>query len=199
MTNLNSGYISTKSNKIRKITVLKKFMVDIIDDNQNIKRFMRHITKLPLAKKSEDYNGNIKVQSDIRNSLLIGSDEGEQCLYNGGFNPEMSNIKMPYIFVNSYRSYITGVDQSIYFAIHILCPEKYNGLLNYGDERIYEIANEIAQLLDGYTIEKEDIVKKAGNLKIEINGEITESRMSKSNDIIVLSIPIKIKNIALRS
>ena len=199
MMNLNGNYVSAKSNKIRKITVLKKFLVDVIDDNQNIKRYMRYMTRLPLAKKSEDYNGNIKVQSDVSASLLIESSEGEQCLYSGGFNPEMSNIKIPYIFVDSHRSYISGVDQSIYFAINILCPEKYNGLLNYGDERIYKIADEIAQLIDGYTIEEEEVVKNVGNLRIDISGEISERRMSKSNDIIVLSIPIKIKNIALRS
>ena len=65
---------------------------------------MRYTTKMPLAKKSIDNNGTVKVQKDIANSLLIDSNEGDQCLFSGSFNPEMSNIQIPYIFVQYYFS-----------------------------------------------------------------------------------------------
>lgn len=199
MIDLNNNLLNTKSNKIRKVTTIKKFMLDQIDSNKNIKRFMRNLTKLPLSKKSEDYDGRIKTQNDPSMSLLIDSEEGEQCLYGGSFNPEMSNIKMPYIFVHSYRTNVNGSNSTIYFLIDVLCPEKYNRLLNYGDERIYEIADEIVQMFDGYTIEDEETSRTTGNLKLEVDGFFEEFRMSKSYDVIVLSIPIKVKDISLRS
>ena len=50
-TNLNDKLSYTKSNKIRKVTILKRFILEKINENQNIKRYMRYVTKLPLAKK----------------------------------------------------------------------------------------------------------------------------------------------------
>lgn len=198
-TNLNDKLINTRSNKIRKVTVIKRFILDKLNENQNIKRYMRYITKLPLARKSEDFDNNIKLQPDILTSLTEDTVSGEQCLFSGSFNPEMDNIKIPYIFVHSPRSSINGTDNIIHFVIYILCPERYNRLANYGEERIYEIADEIVQLLDEYSIEDTNISKEVGNLKFEIEGSFQEFRMSKSNDIIVLAIPLKIKSTALRS
>ena len=198
-TNLNNKLLNTTSNKIRKVTVVKKFIMETIDSSQNIRRYMRHITRLPLARKSEDYDNNIKVQNDINTSLLQNGIDGEQCLFSGSFNPDVDNLKMPYIFVHSSYSTVNGANNTLCFVIYILCPERYNRLANYGEERIYEIADEIVQLLDGYTLENNDTVKSVGNLTFDIDGRFDEYRMSKSNDIIVLSIPIKVQNIALRS
>lgn len=198
-TNLNNKLTNTRSNKIRKVTILKRFILDKINENQNIKRYMRYITKLPLARKSEDFDNNIKIQPDILTSLTEDSSNGEQCLFSGSFNPEMDNIKIPYIFVHSPRSRIDATDNVIYFVIYILCPERYNRLANYGEERLYEIADEIVQLLDEYSIEDNSIAKEVGNLKFEIDGSFEEFRMSKSNDVVVLAIPIKVKSTALRS
>ena len=198
-TNLNDKLSYTKSNKIRKVTILKRFILEKINENQNIKRYMRYVTKLPLARKSEDYDSNIKVQPDILTSLMEDNNDGEQCLFGGSFNPEMDNIKIPYIFVYSSRSKVDGINNTIYFTIYILCPERYNRLANDGEERIYEIADEIVQLLDEYSLENNDISKEIGNLEFIVDGSFEEFRMSKSNDIIVLAIPVKVCNIAIRS
>ena len=198
-TNLNDKLSYTKSNKIRKVTILKRFILEKINENQNIKRYMGYVTKLPLARKSEDYDSNIKVQPDILTSLMEDNNDGEQCLFGGSFNPEMDNIKIPYIFVYSSRSKVDGINNTIYFTIYILCPERDNRLANYGEERIYEIADEIVQLLDEYSLENNDISKEIGNLEFIVDGSFEEFRMSKSNDIIVLAIPVKVCNIAIRS
>ena len=55
------------------------------------------------------------------------------------------------------------------------------------------------QLLDEYSLENNDISKEIGNLEFVVDGSFEEFRMSKSNDIIVLAIPVKVCNIALRS
>ena len=198
-TNLNDKLSYTKSNKIRKVTVLKRIILEKINENQNIKRYMRYITKLPLARKSEDFDHNIKIQPDVLTSLMEDNDDGEQFLFGGSFNPEMDNVKIPYIFVHSSRSKVDGVNNTIYFTIYILCPERYNRLANYGEERIYEIADEIVQLLDEYSLENNDIAKEIGNLKFVIDGSFEELRMSKSNDIIILAVPVKVCNMTLRS
>lgn len=198
-TDLNWKLLNTKSTKLRKVTSIRKLIIDIINENQSIKRYMRFTTKMPLAKKSIDNNGNVKVQNDIVNSLLIDSNEGEQCLFSGSFNPEMSNIQIPYIFVHSYRTRVRGSDSTINFAIHIVCPQKYNTLQHYGDERIYEIGEQIIELLDGYTIENSDIAEVTGNVTFICEGDIEEYRLSKTSDIIVLTIPIVVRNVAMRS
>lgn len=196
---LNSKIKGTKSNKIRKVTYLKRFILEKIDENQKIKRYLRYTNKLPLAKKSQNYDGVLVMQPDLSESLMQNCKEGEKSLFGGSFNPEMSNLKTPNIYVHSHRIQSYGADSTMSFVLHILCPQTYNELQSYGRERVYEIADEIVQMLDGYVIDEKEIVDVVGNLTLDFEGDFSEYRLAKSSDVIVLSIPLKIKNVGIRS
>ena len=199
MTDFNMIKKRTDSQKIRKITVLKKFILDTLDSDQEIKRYLRYLTTTPIAKRGIGYDGATIIQNDLTTSLKSNSDEGEKALYSGGFDPMMETIVKNYVFVQHYRSRIqsNGMDM-IYFTIHILIPEKYNELKNYGEERAYQIADRVCQLLDTHIIENDEIVDIVGNVKFEVFGDIVEERLTKTKDVIILTIPIRIASSTLR-
>ena len=70
---------------------------------------------------------------------------------------------------------------------------------NYGEERLYEIADRIAQLLDNHTIENMEIVDDIGNVKFQIKGRISEMRLTKTKTITLLTIPIEVSNSVMRA
>lgn len=199
MTDFNRIKDFTESQKVRKITVLKKYMLDAIDNNQDVKRYMRYLTTTPLSKKGVGYDGDVIVQNDLVESMKYSSDEGEKVLFTGGFDPYMETIVKNYIFVQHQRSRITDDGTNIMtFMVYILIPEKYNELKNYGEERTYQIADSICQVLDCHTIENDEIVDIVGNAKIEIYGDIVEQRLTKTKDIILVTLPIRIVSSTLR-
>lgn len=186
---LNNKKVGSINNKIRKITKIKKYIVDTIDNSQTIKRYMRYLTTMPLSNRGVDYSGSIKIQPDLKQTLSESNNEGERCLFNFGFNPEMSNCQCPFIFIENKRDILGNPNGKLIFYTHILCPEKYNTLKLYSQERLYELAIEIVELLDETYVEGE-AVKEIGNIKFMVEGEVTEWRLTKSQDIMVLSFPI---------
>lgn len=199
MTDFNRIKNFTDSQKIRRITVLKKYIVDTIDENQMVRRHMRYLTTTPAAKKGVGYDGKIIVQNDLTTSLKVNSDEGERVLFTGGFDPYMETVVKNYIFVQHTRSRITNDNMNIMtFTIYILIPEKYNELKNYGEERVYQIADSICKILDDHVIENDEIVDIVGNVKFEVYGDVVEQRLTKTKDVIMVTLPIRVVNSALR-
>lgn len=191
---------ATSSQKFRRITALRKYMLDAIDDDQAIKRLMRYMTKTPLAKKGVQYDGKLIEQPDLTTTLREDTSEGEMVLFTGIFDPDMETIYKNYIFIQHYDTYTyDDVMQKTNFNIHILVDDKYNKLKNYGEERIYEIADRIAQLIDDHTIDDEDLVDCIGHVQFKIRGRISEMRLSKTKTITLLTIPVEISNSVMRS
>lgn len=190
---------ATSSQKFRRITALRKYMLDAIDDDQAIKRLMRYMTKTPLAKKGVQYDGKLIEQPDLTTTLREDTSEGEMVLFTGIFDPDMETIYKNYIFIQHYDTYTyDDVMQKTNFNIHILVDDKYNKLKNYGEERIYEIADRIAQLIDDHTIDDEDLVDCIGHVQFKIRGRISEMRLSKTKTITLLTIPVEISNSVMR-
>ena len=199
-TDFNSIKNVTYSQKFRRITAIRKYMLDAIDNDQAIRRLMRYFTTTPLSKKGVTYDGNMINQPDLKTSLKVDTDEGEMCLYTGMFDPDMETVYKNYIFIQHYDTYTyDDVMQTTNFNIYILVDDKYNPLKNYGEERIYEIADRIAQLLDGHTIENDEIIDEIGNVKFNIKGRISEVRLSKTKTMNLLAIPFEIKNSVMRA
>lgn len=191
---------ATYSQKFRRITALRKYMVDAMDNDQAIKRLMRYLTTTPLAKRGVGYDNKMIEQPDLTTSLKVDTEEGEMCLFTGMFDPDMETIYKNYIFIQHYDTYAyDDVMQTTTFYIYVLVDDKYNYLKNYGEERIYEIADRIAQLLDNHVIENEELVDEIGNIKFKIKGRISEVRLSKTKTINLLTIPIEVSNSVMRA
>lgn len=146
------------------------------------------------------YDGSLIEQPDLKTSLKYDTNEGEKVLFTGMFDPDMETIYKNYIFIQHYNTWINDdTMQDTTFYMYILVDDKYNELKNYGEERTYAIADRIAQLIDGHTVDDEDLVDEIGNVKFEIKGQISEMRMSKTKTIGMLSIPIKVTTSILRN
>lgn len=199
-THFNSIVDVTYSQKFRRITAIRKYLIDLMDNDQSIKRLMRYFTTTPLAKRGVTYDNKMIEQPDLTTSLKVDTDEGEMCLFTGAFDPDMETIYKNYIFVQHYNTYVQDdVMQKTTFYIYVLVDEKYNSLKNYGEERIYEVADRIAQLIDNHTIENTELSEEIGNLKFIIRGTITEMRLSKTKTINLLAIPIEVSNSIMRA
>lgn len=198
-TDFNNFNNATYSQKFKRITAIRKYISDVMDNDQSLKRLMRYFTTTPLSKRGVSYNGNIIEQPDLITSLKVDTKEGEKCLFTGMFDPDMETIYKNYIFIHHYDTDVyNNVIQQTTFDIYVLVDDKYNQLKNYGEERLYEIADRIAQLLDGHIIENDELVDEIGNIKFEIKGRISEVRMSKTKTICLLNIPIEISNSIMR-
>lgn len=199
-TDFNNIQLNTSSQKFSRITALRKYIIDKIDEDQTTKRLMRYMTTTPLSKKGVMYDGSLIEQPDLKTSLKYDTNEGEKVLFTGMFDPDMETIYKNYIFIQHYNTWINDdTMQDTTFYMYILVDDKYNELKNYGEERTYAIADRIAQLIDGHTVDDEDLVDEIGNVKFEIKGQISEMRMSKTKTIGMLSIPIKVTTSILRN
>ncbi len=199
-TSFNNIKEATYSQKFRRITAMRKYMVDAIDNDQSIKRLMRYMTTTPLSRKGVTYDNKLIEQPDLTTSLKVDTEEGEKVLFTGMFDPDMETIYKNYIFIQHYDTYTyDDVMQKTNFYIYILVDEKYNDLKNYGEERMYEIADRIAQLLDNHVIENDELVDEIGNIKFQIKGRISEMRLSKTKTINLLTIPIEISTSVMRA
>lgn len=204
-TDLNNKIKGTKSQKIRKISVLLKYIIDTIDSDPDIKRLMTYLTGTPLSSSGKGYDGKIIKQPDLTHSLLKdysvnGVVVYEKNLFDSRFNSDIEVLTKNQMFVHSTRSRINEKNgtQRIEFYVDILIAQNYEYLQNYGEKRTYEIAARIADILDNVTIENSDIVDIVGNVKTVIDGDIVSSRLSKTNNIILLSIPIVVDCISVR-
>ena len=188
---MNRKNINTISNKIRKIGLMVAYITQKIDNNQEIKRFMRYMTVNPLSSRGKDQNGNVVNQVDLNKSLAINSDEGIKCLYTMGFKEDMIDEARPLIFIHSYNGKFGDTIGNINIAVDIIVPSHYNELKYMEEKRSTEIACKIADELDGITIDEDEWVDKLGNLNIKL-ATYSEHRLSKSGNAILFSMDFKI-------
>lgn len=203
---LNNRYVSTKSQKFRRIVPIKRYMIDKIDNNQNIKRLCRYMTTTPLLNRGKTYNGKMIAQPDLIESLKFDAEneKGEaiiskRVIYPHQFTEDVVDRDRVTIYVYSPRTTINlrevmvGRDhQDItgqhLFNISIVYPLEYEEIEPYAEERSMAIACEIADMLDDLFIEGEtrEIV---GDIQFKIKGEILTQRLATSGYAIT-TIPI---------
>lgn len=196
----NNKLKGTTSNKLRKVIPVRNIIIKKIDENQNIKRLSRYITKTPLAEKGLSYDGSILMQQDLKYTLTKDSDvEGVKTLFNIMFNPE--NIEtgtIVHIFVSPYNIN-TGDYGTMYYDVSIVCDVEYDEILPNNDSRIWKIANEVCDMLDGYTLdmsnpETEDV----GNLQFKVVNNATYTRISKTSSMMHLAMVIAVDYVGMR-
>ena len=181
-------------NKLRKVNFLTNFIVNKIDENQEIKRFVLYGTNNPLGNKSCDLNKNLITQPDITKSLLE-----ENVLFNNPFNESiLDEEKVCYIFVYPYSANYKKNDiGDLEFVVNILSPSEYNNLTR-GDKRIFEISYRIEDLLDQYVIKSDEGNLEVGNVMFELTAS-SYTRLSKVTSIENLALKFKVRISTMRN
>ena len=204
---VNNQYLNTKSQKLYRVSPLKNYIVSKIDNNQNIKRLCRYMTKTPTYNKGLTYDNKLIKQPDLNDSLLesVTTDESatvkEYVLSPYAFTEDVLAERRLTIYVHSPRSIFNinaannrpnyGTDELLgkhLFLVEIVYPTEYNKIDPHGMERANLIACEILNEIDNLTTEGE-LAELVGECIFKVEGEITDLRLSKSG-YMILTIPV---------
>ena len=168
---LNNLYEGTRSQKLYRVPIIKNYIVQRINESQNVKRLCRYMTKTPLYKKGKDYAGKFINQPDLQDSLLTPTVNDVEAIIKDAvlvpysFTEDVLDENRLTIYVHSPRStfnpnvaagrasYVTdSLLGKHLFMIEIVYPTSYNEIEPYGQERAFLIACEILDLLDNLII-----------------------------------------------
>ena len=181
-------------NKLRKVNFLTNFIIDKIDENQEIKRYVLYGTNNPLGENGQNLERKIITQPDIKGSLI-----DKNVLFNSPFNPNIEEKECTCcIFVYPYSANYKKNDiGDLEFVVNILSPSQYNNLAR-GDKRVFEIGYRIEDLLDQYVIKNEDGNCEIGNVMFELTSS-SYSRLSKVTSIENLALKFKVRISTMRN
>ena len=204
---INMNMKNTQSNVLRKVTPIKNIIVDIIDNNQNIKRACRYITsKTPFFTKGITYDDKKVNQPDIEGSLkedLADSKDvyatcREKILIPYAFDKELLKEDKMLIFVESPRSRIKSGNNMVEheFWVTVAVDTKYNKLEPYGSERAMEVLCYLLDDIENKYLEDE-YREDLGVLKFEVDGDRLTQKISDKG-FIATSIPIVVKTSGMR-
>lgn len=166
------------SNKIKIIESGKNYIVRTINQNQNIVRLCRYLTKTPLAKRGVDYKGKIIQQPDLECGLLEKIKDNDykevqsrdRILIPYAFVDSLQPEEQIKIFVDNYNArfgdkYLTG---KYLFDVIIAYTATYNILEPYGEERALKIIDEICKDIDE-KYNDEESQQEIGELKFTVS------------------------------
>lgn len=167
------------SMKFKSIQSIKNEIVQAIDGNMEIKRYIKYLTDSPLGSRGKLDDGKLIDQPDITESLIgkniIPIMYYEDCL-------ESSKV---FIFVYPYTGDLSGKalgNQKI--NIDIIVPTTKEILEDLGIQRSFEIANLICNTLDDVRLNK-------GLTNLAFTGYVYE-RISKEAEYVALAIQTEI-------
>ncbi len=201
----------TVSSKFKRVVPLKSILLDLIDNNQEIKRLARYYTKTPLINRGLGYDGVLYSQPDLKDSLTLpvvedknaSSTAKKRVLFNYAISNDVIDERQVMIYVHSPKSSFNpnmvngrpsyGIDEIVgkhFFDINIAYPLEFNELDSVHEERANKIACLISDLVDGYEItNKSEYHKYVGNCVFRIAGEYTDLRLGVS-DYMMITIPL---------
>ena len=178
MVSINNKNLNTTSNKIRKCSALIQYVYEQLVNDDEIRRYLYYNTYTPLSNRGKGYDGKIIQQPDI------GVEDMENLIFDSPFNPETNMLLQNYLFINLTNGKFNNRQNSIFFEINILVPEKYSKISN--GYRYFEIAQRVADILDKMHIEGE-FAEELGNLQPNLYA-MPVYRLSKTNDLIWVSM-----------
>lgn len=174
---LNNKNLKTSSIKIKKASLVVKYMAEKISENQNIKRLLRYNTKNPLSQKGIGYNNEVEVQKDITSDLI------NEHIYDIGFNPDTVVDLKNDIYINLTNGRFTK-NNTIYIDVNIIIPENY--LIISNGYRNFEIAQCIADIFDEIYIDAENgagYYNELGAIRFDLV-DFNNYRLSKTNSFV---------------
>lgn len=199
------------SELFKKIDPIIDLICEEIDNDQKLKRLLFYLTKSPLLDVGKSYSGDLYYQRDLSCSLMkpqkidvSKNNDGskiiqtEQILYKSIYQGEKITEKKPLIFVYNDKNQInkrklTEIDT---IMVDILVPYDSDQLIE--KKRIHEIMIRIGELFHNAKTDNETS-KIIGDLTFSIaDGNIFESKITKSTDINIVSIPIEVVGLCVR-
>lgn len=205
-TTMNNYYLNTRSRKLYRVSPLKNYIINKIDNNQNIKRLSRYLTQTPLLNKGLTYDGLMVKQPDLVDSLLkVATNDKNVSVKEAILNPhpfseDIISEKKVSIYVYSPRTTFNITNGEVVgkhtFVIEIIYPTEYNAIEPFGQERVNLIACEILNEFDGLFVEGElrDLI---GECQFKVNGDLTNLRLSKAGYMIA-TVPLSVHFIGVR-
>lgn len=185
---INDKLNNTKTQFIYKSGLLSNYVAYRLDNNQHIKRYLSYCTINPLGEKGLTKDNKIINQPDIEESLINSQ------IFDGMFNEYMEELHQSQIYIHTYRGRVYNEWGDIYVAVNILVPMVFEKLANFGEKRSFAIGKEIEDMFQNISIDKDTaedyMVDKLGNLKFEVES-FDNSRLSKTNNIVLLSVILK--------
>lgn len=201
---LNDFWNITTSQKLKRSDYIVNMVIEKIDNNQYIKRFMRYNSDNPLMKKYIKDDKTI-LQPNLKNSLTIDTNEikdinkkptlNRRCLYRWGFNSKIETNEQNYIFVENHQITFNNINKmaTMFLNISIIIPDVYLELKdNESDFKITRnriIAHTIDNMLDEYTVDNE-FSEQLGNIKFQLT-DYSESRLSRDSNKIISTLVYK--------
>ena len=209
-----NGTTSTLFAKIDEIITL---MVNEINGDEIIKRYLTFLTTQPMENKSIDKNGTLLYQYDVPSRLDIPSVKyciskptattkeyrsSEQILYSEPYQDEKITGNYPVLFVHNYSYDCNNIIGSNVYMIDILIPSEYLNVNSVGspiiESRLHKIMGRIAYLFDKVSLDDESR-EYLGDIEFKIVGKPTEEKINKTNDITITTIPIEVRLVNCRS
>ena len=201
---LNLPLLNTKSQKLYRVSPLKNYLVQQIDNSQTIRRLTRYLTTTPLMNRGLMYDGKRLTQPDLQDSLLkpVTTDTQasitKEVLIPYPFNEETIYEQQISLYVYSPRTSfpaprLHSLNEELgrhHFYIDIVYPMVYDAIEPFGQERSLLIACEILNLFDQVYV-NEELEAVVGRCQFVVNGDITSLRLSKTG-YMVTTIPLMV-------
>ena len=184
MNDLNNKNMNSISSKLRKCSMLLKYVHDKLINNQEIARLVKYTSKNPLSKKGILYSGEKVEQPDLT------EDDVKDLITLLPFNPQMDIKAENRVFLNIPTATFTS-SNVLYLNISVVVQIEYFEITT--GLRIYEIAHAIANMLDGMYITDESYLEELGNLRFKVEDAVIERLSSNSNTVlcdIMISVPL---------
>lgn len=186
---INNKHDNTRTQFIYKAGLLSNYVAYRIDNNQNIKRFLTYYTINPLGEKGLTKDNKVIDQPNVEKSLI------DSQIYDGMFNEYMEELHQAQIYIYTSNGRVDNDWGYVYLSVSILVPMTFERLANFGEKRSFAIGNEIEGMFQDICIAKDNaedfMINKLGNLKFQVV-QFTNTRLSKTNNIVVNTIVLKV-------
>ena len=210
---VNAKYVGTKSNKLRRVPYIEKFICEQLDC-QEIRRLCRYLTLDPLEDVALDYAGNLVEQPDLQDSLMgrVVRDK----VSGGCEDPIVTNymfsdtiLQNSHIMIFVYCSEIVFSDRAARYGTSTMGYQTFNVDIVYpieldkicdGMKRSWAIATILMDKLDDLLCEDPKYVPHIGNVKFEFKeNQATNYKLAPNTSMAMLTVPFTVTVVGIRS
>lgn len=175
-------------NVMDRIGLTTACIVDLLNNNQNIKRYCKYKSKTPLSKVGKLGNVTVKqpdIEYDIDEDYTNADGTIEKpVLFDCMFDSEMQTELDLGIYVYDYNAYLQKTIGDLYISVDIIVPYNYERLQSKGDKRTVKLAHEIINTICNNPVSKDKNIEwfnELGDVNFTFN-RITNGRLSQKNN-----------------
>ena len=209
---VNAKYVGTRSNKMRRVPYIEKYICDMLDC-QEVRRLCRYMTLDPLADVALDYNGNLVEQPDLQDSLM--SRVVRDKVSGGCEDPIITNymfseriIQYSHTMIYVYCSEIVFSERATRYGTSTMGYQTFNVDIVYpieldriddGIKRSWAIATVLMDKLDDLMVDDPKYVEEIGNIKFEFKeNQATNLKLAPNSSMAMLTVPLTVTVVGIR-